>query len=168
MSLADKISFKMMSFYHETLYSLFRDPYEVLRAAGVTEGQRVLEIGCGPGFFTVPAGEIVGTKGSVNAIDINSIAIQHVREKVSKGPVRNIEVSRVDAADTEFSDEKFDLVFVFGLARSKGSTLGEIWREAFRVLKADGILSVEGGINPPEDLFERTDRRGRIDKFVKA
>jgi len=45
----------MMSFVHEDMYRVFRDPYKVLKAAGLKPGQEALEVGCGPGFFTIPA-----------------------------------------------------------------------------------------------------------------
>ncbi|MHA1360918.1 MAG: SAM-dependent methyltransferase [Candidatus Helarchaeota archaeon] len=71
------------------LYGLFRDPYKVLDAAGLEPGQRALEVGCGPGFFTIPAAHIVGEKGSVLALDINPAAVEHVRRKIKEAGVTN-------------------------------------------------------------------------------
>ena len=82
MSLSDKAHFKMMSLVHETLYGLFRDPYEALNAAGLEPGQEVLEVGCGPGFFTAPAARIVGEKGNVCALDINPLAVKRAQQKI--------------------------------------------------------------------------------------
>jgi predicted methyltransferase len=65
MSRKNERSFRGICFVHETLYGLFRDPYKALDAAGLEAGQDVLEVGCGPGFFTVPAARIVGKDGSV-------------------------------------------------------------------------------------------------------
>jgi len=36
----NRMSFKMMPFVHETLYSLFRDPYKVLNAADLNQVKR--------------------------------------------------------------------------------------------------------------------------------
>ncbi len=79
-----RMSFKMMSFVHETLYGLFRDPYKALQAAGLETGQRVLEVGCGPGFFTIPAAGIVRPSGSVVALDVNPLAVEHVQKKIDE------------------------------------------------------------------------------------
>ena len=102
------------------------------------------------------------------SIDINPIAVDYVKEKVTKGSVSNIEVFQADAGETDFPDEEFDLVFVFGLARSKGGALDDIWEEMYRILKHNGVLSVEGRVNPPDDIFELKGSEGRIDRFVKA
>ena len=60
-----KWAFKMMSLIHDNpLRRNFTDPYKTLKAAGLKPGQKVLEIGCGPGFFTIPAAKIVGEKGT--------------------------------------------------------------------------------------------------------
>ena len=164
---AGKVSFKMMSFIHETLYGLFRDSYKALKAAGLEAGQRVLEVGCGPGFFTVPAARIVGEKGSVVALDVNPIAVEHVRQKIGAEGVSNVQTMTANAARTDLAGQSFDLVFLFGLARPIGD-MAAIWGELYRLLKADGVLSVEGRLWPPEALFRPVKRQGRISRFRKV
>jgi len=167
MSRPNKLHFKMMSFVHETLYGLFRDPDKALKAAELEPGQKVLEVGCGPGFFTVPAARIVGEQGSVLAFDINPVAVEHVRRKIEEAGVTNARVIVADATKTDLPAGSFDLAFVFGLARPIGD-MAAIWAELHRLLKPQGILSIEGRLRPPERLFRFVRRQGRTAQFRKA
>ena len=167
MSLSNKMHFKMMSLVHETFYGLFRDPYKVLNAAGLESGQKVLEVGCGPGFFTVPAAGIVGEEGSVLALDVSPLAVEHVQRKIETEGVTNAEVALANAAQTNLPDQSFDLAFVFGFARPIGG-MEAIWTELHRLLKAGGILSVEGRLWPPDGLFQPVKRQARISQFQKV
>jgi len=161
-----RMSFGMIRFIHETLYGLFRDPVKALSAAGLGPGQQALEIGCGPGFFTIPAAEIVGGGGRVVALDVNPLAVEHVQKKIEREGVTNARTVLADAARTNLADQSFDLVFVFGLAHARGG-VDKIWPELHRVLKSQGILAVEGRLGPPESLFEAVRREGRISQFRK-
>jgi len=167
MSISDKVHFWGVSLVHDTLYSLFRDPYAPLRAAGLRPGQRVLEVGCGPGFFTLPAAQVVGEDGSVCALDINPVAVDRVRRKVEEAGVTNVEVILADAAQTGLPDQSFDLAFVFGLRHSVGD-LGKIFRELHRLLRPGGILAIEGTLEVPGHLFQPLERQGRISRFRKV
>jgi ubiquinone/menaquinone biosynthesis C-methylase UbiE len=158
--------FRIMALVHETMYGLFRDPYEPLRDAGLREGQRVLEVGCGPGFFTVPASEIVGQDGSVTSLDVSPSAVAHVQEKVEEAGATNVEILLADAADTGLQSESFDLIFVFGLGHLVGDP-GHMWAELHRLLKPGGALSVEGRLQPPAELYHRVKLDGRIARFGK-
>ena len=157
----------MMSFIHETLYGLFRDPYQVLNAAGLEPGQKVLEVGCGPGFFTIPAARIAGQEGSVLALDVNPLAVEHVQQKIGRAGVTNAQVMLANAAQTDLPDHGFDLTFLLGLARPIGD-MDKMWSELHRLLKPQGTLSVEGRLQPPEELFEPVKRQGRIARFRKV
>jgi len=165
-SVADRVHFKLMSLVHETLYGLFRDPYEALNAAGLRPGQRVLEVGCGPGFFTIPAARVVGPKGSVCALDVSPLAIKRVRQKIRDAGATNVEAVLADAARTGLRDESFDLIFLFGLDHARGD-LGAIMAEMHRLLKPRGVLSIEGRLQVPNQLFRRVKQRGRITRFTK-
>lgn len=167
MSIEDRVHFGMMSFVHETLYGLFRDPYEVLDAAGLEPGQRVLEIGCGPGFFTVPAARVVGEGGAVLALDVNPLAVRKVQRKIDQAGVTNAQVTLSDAAHTNLPDGSFDLAFVFGFANPIGG-MGLIWQELYRLLGPAGTLAVEGQLQPPDTLFAPVKRQGRIARFEKT
>ena len=168
-SIADRIHFRLMSLVHEDLYRLFRDPYEVLKAAGVEPGQTVLEVGCGPGFFTVPAAKIVGEQGSVCALDINPLAIEKAEQKVNTSGAANVETLLADASQTGLPDQSFDLIFVFGFANPVGS-MNDILTELHRLLKPGGILAVEGRRGQPQVAgarFSLLERQGRISRFKK-
>jgi ubiquinone/menaquinone biosynthesis C-methylase UbiE len=163
----NRVSFKMMSFVHEILYGLFRDPYKALKAAGLESGQKVLEVGCGPGFFTVPAARIVGEEGSILALDVNPLAVEHVQRKIETGGVTNAKTMLANAAQTNLPDQSFDLAFVFGFARPIGG-MEATWLELHRLLKPRGGLAVEGRLRPPDRLFQPVKRQGRISQFRKV
>jgi len=166
-SSANRISFKMMSFVHETLYGLFRDPYKALNAAGLEPGQKVLEVGCGPGFFTIIAARIVGKGGSVLALDVNPFAVEHVRQKIAAAGMTNVKIMLADATRTDLPDQSFDLIFLFGLARPIGDR-DIMCIELHRLLRPEGMLSIEGRIRPPFGLFHSVKRQGRISQFRKV
>jgi len=162
-----KVYFRMMAIVHETLYGLLRNPRRVLERAGLRPGQRVLELGCGPGFFTVPAGEIAGLSGSLVSMDINPIAVEHTRNKIMGSRLQNTDVRQGSAADTGLADGSIDLAFLFGVAHPIGD-MEAIWAEIARVLDLEGILAVEGRIQPPADLFRLVERRGRMMRYIRA
>ncbi len=170
MSVTDKIHFRMMSLMHEYLYRLFRDPYRVLDAAGLKPAQDVLEVGCGPGFFTVPAAKIVGQEGSVCALDVNPLAVERVRQKIEKESLTNVRAILADAAQTGLPDESFDLIFVFGFGHQV-SDMANVFAEVRRLLKPGGVLSVEGWLGrlvPSTQLFHPLNRQGTIAQYRNA
>lgn len=166
-SVSDRMHFKMMSLVHETLYGLFRDSHKALAAAGLEPGQNVLEVGCGPGFFTVPAARMVGEKGSVCSLDIDPLAVERTQCKIDGAGVTNAVTMLADASDTGLPDQSFDLIFVFGLAHPTGDMDG-ILTELHRLLRPAGTLAIEGALSLPRQLFSPLKRQGRISRLTKA
>jgi ubiquinone/menaquinone biosynthesis C-methylase UbiE len=167
------VSFRLMSLIHDNpLRSLLDRPENALTAAGVTSGQKVLEVGCGPGYFTIAAGKIVGDEGTIYSIDIHPLAIKTTGDKVKKADLANIQVLFADAADTGLSDESIDLVFLFGVAHSL--PMGNVLPELYRILKAGGIMAIEtfGPVKPERytgnGMFNYLENKGRIQKFKKT
>jgi SAM-dependent methyltransferase len=153
---------------------LVRNPYKLLKAAGLEKGYKVLEVGCGPGFFTIPAARIVGDEGHVYAVDIHPRAVERVKKKIEKEALSSITVSCVNASDIGLPDRSIDLSFLFGLRYIAGG-LENVISELRRVLKPGGILSFEKTMGLESELIQEVEgggfiysgRQGRVFLFTK-
>jgi len=141
------------------LLPLVRNPFKLLKAAGLEQGRNVLEVGCGPGFFTIPAAEIVGDKGHVYALDIHPRAVERVKKKIEKKALKNVTALCANASDTGLPGGSVDLAFVFGLRHVSGG-LENMLSELHRVLKPAGILSFEKTRGSEAALIEEVKRKG--------
>jgi ubiquinone/menaquinone biosynthesis C-methylase UbiE len=148
----DKVHFGIIRIVHEGLYGLFVDPYRLLTEAGLNSGQRVLEVGCGPGFFTIPAAKIAGETGHVYAVDINPVAVQHVKRKVARAGLENVEATLADASETGLPSQFIDVAFLFGVMHAF-KDVSKVLSEMHRVLRTKGALSIRSGV-PAEKLAQ--------------
>ncbi len=176
LSVYNRIHFRMMSFVHDTLYGLFLNPYKLLNAAGLKPGQKVLEVGCGPGFFTIPAAKIVGDKGKVYALDVNPVAVETVRRKIMENNLKNVKIMLADASETGLPDESIDVAFLFGVIHAL-EDVDAVMREMHRILKVKGILSVQKSwwsekrlldAVTKNNLFSFKEKNSRVFKFEKS
>jgi ubiquinone/menaquinone biosynthesis C-methylase UbiE len=154
----DRMHFATIRVVHETLYGLFTNPYRKLIQTGVKRGQQVLDVGCGPGFFTIPAAKIVGETGHVYALDINPAAVQYVRRKTKREGLTNVEVRLADASQTSLPKESIDLAFLFAVIHSF-QDVNKVLTEMHRLLKTSGILSVQSRW-PKKKLLETVTASG--------
>jgi ubiquinone/menaquinone biosynthesis C-methylase UbiE len=74
------------------------NPPELLARTGVRPGQRVLDVGCGPGFWTFPLAEIVGPAGEVLALDVSVDMLAALTARRPPAQVRTMqsELPRID------------------------------------------------------------------------
>jgi ubiquinone/menaquinone biosynthesis C-methylase UbiE len=172
---ASGVAFWMISLMHDNpLLPHLKNPYRSLETAGLKPGQKVIEVGCGPGFFTIPAAKMVGDNGIIYAVDVNQRAIKRVEEKMRKYGIDNIKPILGNAADSGLQDSSIDLAFIFGLRYIAGG-LSNLISEMYRVIKSGGILSFEKTTGSDDKLVEeveragfvKTDRKGRIFVFTK-
>ena len=155
-------SFRIISLMHDNpLLPIFRNPYRLLKAAGLKPGQKVLEVGCGPGFFTIPAAKIVGEEGVVYAVDVHPLAIERVKEKIEREGIKNVGPILANASDTGLPDQSIDIAFIFGLRYIAGG-LEKVIAEMRRSLKPGGVLSFEKTKGSEKKLIEEVEGGGFI------
>jgi len=66
-----------------SLRRLVQDPEMILRGM-VSPGETVVDIGCGPGFFTLPMARMVGEKGCVVAVDLQEAMLEQMRMRAGR------------------------------------------------------------------------------------
>jgi ubiquinone/menaquinone biosynthesis C-methylase UbiE len=86
-------------------------PEETLRQLGLKPGEIMADIGCGIGYFTIPAGQIVGPAGKVFALDIADEMLQEVNEAKKSSHLNNIET--VKTAEYDLALQSHSITFAF-------------------------------------------------------
>ncbi len=71
---------------------MFSDPAANLAKFGLTDGQKVVDLGAGSGFYSIEAAKKVGSSGRVYAVDVQKNLLERLRSNASTQGVRNIEV----------------------------------------------------------------------------
>ncbi len=79
-------------------------PEDTLVKAGLRPGDIVLDIGCGIGYFSVPASRMVGPKGHVYAIDISGVMLAELRSKAASAGIFNIETIQTQRGKLSLPD----------------------------------------------------------------
>ncbi|NMX22174.1 hypothetical protein C5S30_07115 [ANME-1 cluster archaeon GoMg4] len=157
-----KFAFRIISLMHDNpLLPIFRNPDKLLKAAGLKRGQKVLEVGCGPGFFTIPAAKIVGEEGVVYAVDVHPLAIERVKEKIEREGIKNVTPILANASNTGLPDRSIDLAFIFGLQYIAGG-IEDVISGIHRILKPGGVLSFEKTRGSEKKLIAEVERGGFI------
>ena len=118
------------------------NPVKTLRGAGIQPGQTVLEVGCGTGFFTIPAAQLIGDQGSLVSMDVLSRYTERVSGKVQAAELKNVHVVKGDAMDTGLDAASIDTVLLFSVIPSPTLPLNRFLPEMHRVLKPEGTLAV--------------------------
>ena len=118
------------------------DPLKTLQIADVQPSQNILEVGCGTGFFTIPAAKLVGDQGSLIAMDASSGFLKVVTKKVEKANLKNVSIVQRDALNTRLEAESLDKVLLFGVIPFPLLPLGKLLPEMHRILKPDATMSV--------------------------
>jgi SAM-dependent methyltransferase len=146
----------------------------VFRKAGIVEGMRVLDLGCGVGDVSLLIAEIVGPTGSVLGIDLNPSVLALARARAKESGFAHV-VFEERAIDQFTAPDPFDAVVGRFVLMYQGDAAATLCH-AFTLLRAGGLLVVQepnfdAGITtwPPVVLWQQvnywideTFRRGGV------
>jgi ubiquinone/menaquinone biosynthesis C-methylase UbiE len=119
---------------------------------GVGRGHTVLEVGPGPGYFSVEVARRVGPEGRLVCVDIQPEMTGALRLRLLREGVTNASPVVGNALDLPLAEGSVDrafLVTVLGEVPDRAKTLAELRR----VLKPGGILSITEALPDPDYQF---------------
>ena len=121
---------------------LLQNPQKILRPY-IREGMTVLDLGCGPGFFTMEMARLVGETGKVIAADLQQGMLEKVKEKIQNTVFADIIELHQCLPDRVGLSQKFDFILVFYMLHEVPDQ-EKFLREIQALLKPQGrILLVE-------------------------
>ena len=155
-----------------SLESKFRykknNPEVALKASGIGQAKNILEVGCGSGYFTLPAAQMLKNDSQYLAIDIHPQAVEATEKKLMQ-----IKVEQRNAMNTLLPDNSFDTVLLFGVIPSPFLPPEKLLPEMYRIMEMGARLFVWTlGFWSPNSLtktglFEYVGQRDGIYEFVK-
>ena len=121
------------------------DARKILNDIGLKSGDQFLDAGCGDGYFSEAAAEVVGPGGRVYAFDVDGDGIGRLQKEIAEKKLANIEARIADVSRLlPLADESVDVVFIsnvlHGLVANDESE--RALKEVARVTRHQGTLAI--------------------------
>ena len=124
--------------FDNPLRRLFQNPKKIL-APYVREGDTVIDIGPGMGYFTISLAELVGSSGRVVAVDVQQKMLDFLIARARRRGVAERIVPHLSSPESIGINEKADFVLAFWMLHEVPDQ--ELFlREVRSVLKPQGLL----------------------------
>ena len=117
----------------------WQNPEVILAEIGVKRGFTFVDVGCGHGFFALPAARLVGNEGRVYGLDADSEAVRKLKVRAAKEKLRNLKLKAGMAEETVFCDSCADIVF-FGIVLHDFIDPNKVLSNTKKMLKPTGRL----------------------------
>ena len=124
----------------------FIRPDALWRLVGLRAEQIVVHLGCGAGFYIIPAAEIVGSNGKAIGVDIRADILAEVENKANRhkvgGVVSTLRANVEHTPGTSLPDRSADFVLAANILHQ--SDPNHVFAEAKRIVAKNGsIVAVE-------------------------
>lgn len=113
-------------------------PRKLLQCLGIQPGQSVLDLGCGPGFCTLPLAEIVGSAGKVWALDVSPDMLRVLAES---DPPAWVHLLHAELPQINLPDASVDWIWAAFVVHEV-EPLDALVAEMRRVLHPGGRLAI--------------------------
>jgi ubiquinone/menaquinone biosynthesis C-methylase UbiE len=132
---------------------LLQNPRKIV-SPYVQSGMTILDLGCGPGFFSIEIAKILGNTGKVIAADLQDGMLEKVRAKIKGTELeQRIELHKCQEESIGVT-EKVDFILAFYMIHEVPDQ-DSLFRELKAILKPDGkIFVIEPKFHVSQEAFE--------------
>lgn len=142
-----------------------QNPQKILRPY-IKKGMTVLDIGCGPGFFSIDMAQLVGESGRVIASDLQEGMLQKLRDKIQGTKLEERFILHKCEKNKIGVSENVDFVLVFYMFHEVPNQ-EEFLNEIGTILKPNGqVLIVEPPFHVSKSAFKKIIRKARNTGFT--
>lgn len=136
------------------LRRMAQDPDRILRPF-LGDGDTAVDVGCGPGFFTVPMACLVGRRGRVVAADIQQTMLDKTRRRAERaGVAERVELRLSGPGRLGLRGVRADFALAFWMAHEVDDLL-PLFREILEALRPDGCcLLVEPRVHVTDARYD--------------
>lgn len=100
-----------LSFF-ERVRALKQEPIASVKMMGMSEGQKVVDIGAGSGYLTIPAALAVGMRGIVYSVEPNPTKSDRIMKRVAGEGLQNVRVLETGAEELQaIPSDSIDFAF---------------------------------------------------------
>ncbi|WP_299982047.1 class I SAM-dependent methyltransferase [Desulfobacula sp.] len=132
----------------------------------IEEGMTVLDMGCGPGFFSIDMAQMVGKSGRVIAADLQEGMLQKVRDKIKGTEFEKRIILHQCGKNKIGVSEHVDFVLLFYMVHEIPNKEA-FFSEIETILKPDGqVLMVEPPFHVSKSAFKKIVRKARDAGFI--
>jgi ubiquinone/menaquinone biosynthesis C-methylase UbiE len=117
----------------------WQDPEAVLAGIGLAEGDVFIDVGCGNGFFALPAARAVGKEGRVIGIDVDAESVAELGQRARAEGLDNVELMVGEAEDIVGCESCADVVFL-GIDLHDFRDQDAVLANARSMIKPSGLL----------------------------
>ncbi len=133
----------------------FQNPQKILRPY-LRQGMTVLDVGCGPGFFSLDMARMVGGSGQVIAVDLQQGMLDKLKAKIEGTELESRIRLHLASATRIGLTEQVDFVLLFYMVHEV-SDKTSFFAELFSILKSESsALLVEPPFHVSAPAFQKT------------
>lgn len=135
------------------LRNVFLSPKKLIKQLEIKENDTILEIGPGPGYFSIPVARHL-KNGKLMLADIQHLMLDIAKKRIQKKKLKNVKYTILNGTELPFANHTFDIAFMV-------TVLGEIEKkdcyikELKRTIKNNGLLAISELPGDPDHLSKK-------------